>query len=126
MLTEIRMTDSEGNLIPTQEDKKVPALAKGVMPGAIFLSDYCFNSEGSWIKPQQMLSPEEVAVVVYDPEGKITSMVIGNEKIDPEEAYDYLPYFTRNVMTRYQGQEGKEIFMFHFSPDTKRRVSCQI
>lgn len=123
-LLEVRMVGNNGIIVPTAEDKTAPALPYALSPGSLFLSDYCFNDEGPWVKPKEYLQEKDVAAVVFSRKGQIESMVVGGRKIhDEQEMYRLFRNLHGTTMTRYPASRGKELFMFYLSPQIKRRLS---
>lgn len=122
-LLEIRMIDETGKVVPTMEDQSTPTLPYALTPGSLVLTDYCFNERGPWVKPEQLLQEEDVAAVVFSRRGQIESMVVGGRKVhNEEEMYNLFYDFHGTVFTRYNGQKGKELFLFYLSPEIKRRI----
>jgi hypothetical protein len=123
MALEIRMVDNEGALVRTIEDVTVPSLRSPVAPGTLMLADYCFNEEGPWVKPQQAITPRDVAAVVYSRHGRKESMIVSEHRLHDEEQMDLALARIRDcLLTRYPGKDGKEIFMFYLPPYVKKRL----
>jgi hypothetical protein len=123
MSLEIRMIDSDGTPVRTAEDVTIPSLRSPAAPGTMMLADYCFNEEGPWIKPQQMITVKDVAAVVYSRHGRKESMVVSERKLHDEEQMGLaLNHLWDCLLTRYPGKEGKEVFMFYLPPYVKKRL----
>jgi hypothetical protein len=123
MALEIRMVGSDGALVRTSEDVDVPKLPAPMVPGTMMLADYCFNEDGPWVKPNQLITGKDLAAIVYSRHGRVESMVISEQRLHDEEQIDKALRGIRGcLMTRYPAQEGKEIFMFFLPPYVKKRV----
>ena len=121
---EVRMIGADGRPVRTLSDITQPRIKGSVKPGALVLADYCFNEEERWIRPEQLLHDEDIAAVVYGPDGQIERMVVCNHKVfDEEQMLRHLRLLQATcVVTGYPAPQGRNLFLFFVPPDIKNRL----
>lgn len=115
-MLEIRLLDSYGYPRKTSEDKEIPFMAPAVGVSAM-LVEYCWDKNSKFIKPVEVVRPKDMALAVYNRFGLESLLVAGKRIKDAASRQIHMKFLAKEcVMTKYDGKDRKDIFVFYIPP----------